>query len=598
MKCRFAAITVLVLLVLHFAAGQSHDRADELVFERPSNQWFEGPATQVTLSTDARWALFTQFGRTISLVSLATKKEAPQRLLGSLESVHRAVFCGPGALARLGQRGTEAGWWLPKGESEQLSSLPQDAALQCSPKGSELAYYDLSNPVETLFAGPRDVYKDYGVTGRITSLAFSPDGNALYAMLFQSTGKSNLVRVSIHDLRSNTIASDLDANPGWDTIGVSPDGHNIFVALAGPGAPNNAERHQPNAPRWLKICELNLATGARRAVVESAGQDNNDPAVIGGDLYWARTVSRASIVVVPATGGDAKEVLADAQVPMWSPDGKKIGFSFGQWRLADWALNLDAGVLGVDADAKATTAPSVIVSGYHEDFPPAWSPDGKWIAFHSHRSRTPVPEYDSAGSTDDVYLRRADDIHALEIRLTDFGWETGPAYWSPDGQKLAFSSWVRGEQAGINKVWILSMDTETGQATRAAMLPLPADLRSAQWEAWSPSGDEIAIEDNRGGAKRSLWVVKSDGSQGEKLLDYEGTTYGGLDWTHDGKAIVYSALAGDRLQLFWVPRLGGVPLQLTRDSGNLLHPRVSPDGRWIACTRLVQSKQIWRRPLS
>jgi Tol biopolymer transport system component len=598
MKYRLAAVACFLLLALHFAAGQSRDRADELIFERPSNQWFEGPATQVTLSTDGQWALFTEFGRTISLVSLDTKKEAPQRLLGSLESLRRAVFCGPGTLARQGQSGSEKGWWLPRGEGEQLSSLPPYADLQCSPKGREFAYYDSSNAGQMLFVGPRDAYKDYGITGRVTAMDFTPDGSALFALLFQPTGKSTLVRVSIHDLRSTTIASDLDASPGDDTVGVSPDGHIVFVALASPGAPNNAERHQPDAPRWLKIYELNLATGARRAIVESPGQDNNDPAVIGGKLYWARTVSHDSIVVVPASGGDAKQVLADAQIPMWSPDGKKIGFSFGQWRLADWALNLDAGVVGVDADGKATTAPSVIISGYHEDFPPAWSPDGKWIAFHSHRSRTPVPEYDSVDSTDDVYLRLADDIHAPEFRLTDFGWETGPAYWSPDGQKLAFSSWVRGGQPGIDKLWILSMDTETGQAMKATMLSLPADLRSAQWSAWSPSGEEIAIEDNRGEGKRSLWVVKSDGSQGEKLLDYEGTTYGGLDWTHDGKAIIYSALAGDRLQLFWIPRLGGVPQQLTHDSGNLLHPRVSPDGRWIACTRLVQSKQIWRRPLS
>ena len=66
----------------------------------------------------------------------------------------------------------------------------------------------------------------------------------------------------------------------------------------------------------------------------------------------------------------------------------------------------------------------------------------------------------------------------------------------------------------------------------------------------------------------------------------------------DGKNIIYSALAGDGLQLFAVPRTGGAPQQLTHDSGNLMHPRVSPDGRWIACTRIVQSKQIWRRPLS
>jgi tricorn protease-like protein len=37
---------------------------------------------------------------------------------------------------------------------------------------------------------------------------------------------------------------------------------------------------------------------------------------------------------------------------------------------------------------------------------------------------------------------------------------------------------------------------------------------------------------------------------------------------------------------------------LTSDSANLLHPRVSPDGKWIACTRILQSKQILRRKLN
>ena len=93
-------------------------------------------------------------------------------------------------------------------------------------------------------------------------------------------------------------------------------------------------------------------------------------------------------------------------------------------------------------------------------------------------------------------------------------------------------------------------------------------------------------------------VAWADGSHPEKLLDYEGTTLDGLDWTHDGRAIIYSGLASGRLQLFSELRSSGRPHQLTHDSGNLLHPRVSPDGRLIACTRIVQSKQIWRRPVS
>ena len=238
----------------------------------------------------------------------------------------------------------------------------------------------------------------------------------------------------------------------------------------------------------------------------------------------------------------------------------------------------------------------MIVSGYHEDFPPAWSPDGKWIAYHSHRSPSPVPEYSSPGSTDDIYLRRAEDIHAREIRLTDFGWETGPAYWSPDGKKLLFQSWQRGGKRYVEKLFVITVDIQSGSASKTETLQLAQEIQNPVWSAWSPDGQEIAVEDNRGGNQRTLWVVRADGSHPEHLLDYLGTTHDGLDWTRDGKAIIFAGLAGDRLQLFAKQRAGGKPLQLTHDSGNLMHPRVSPDGRWIACTRMIQSKQIWRRP--
>jgi hypothetical protein len=593
-----AAVVISVLLALPFVGAQQRDSSETMVLSVPNNQWFEGPGIQVDISNDAKWALLTH-GPTMSLFSLETREQNSGFLLGGLTSVDRAVFCGPNALARLGQRASESGIFLPGRETPQLSTLPANSVVGCSADGSEIVYYVPQNQDRQIFVGPvHGPFKTFGIAGRITATAFSPDGSILYVLLFQPTGESSLVRIAVHEGRSKTIAHDLDASPNRNTIAISDDGRSAYIALASPGAPNNAARHRPDSDRWLAIYKIDLASGARVPVVATPGFDNHNPAIAGGNLYWARNVIRDSVAAVPITGGDSKDVIVGAEVPIWSPDGKKISFTYGGWRLADWALDLDAGYVLVDADANRISARFTIVSGYHEDFPAAWSPDGKWIAFHSHRSKTPVPDYLSAESTDDVYLRLADDPHAPEVRLTDFGWETGPAYWSPDGRKLLFSSWVRGGTPGIDKLWVLGIQPVTGAVQDVTQLPLSAEIRSASWEAWSPDGKEIALEDNRGGDDRSLWVVRADGSHAEKLLDYQGTTYGGVDWTPDGKTILYGALAGDKLQLFAVPRAGGAPTQLTHDAGNLMHPRVSPDGRWIACTRIVQSKQIWRRPLS
>ena len=594
------AAAILVLLALRFAAAQpqAHDASETLVLSVPSNQWFEGPGAQVSISNDAKWALLTR-GPTMQLYSLETHEQNSDMLLDGLTSISRAGFCGPNAFVRLGQRASERGIFLPGAESPQFSTLPPDSVVSCSADGSEITYYIFGNPDHQMFVGPpRGPFKTFGVTGRITGTAFSPDNSMLYVMLFQPSGETSLVRISVQELRTKTIAHDLDAAPNGNKIAVSADGRSAFVALASAGAPDNAARHQPDANRWLAIYKVDLATGARVPVISTPGADNNDPALAGGNLYWARNAIRDSVAAVPIGGGNSKDVIADAEVPMWSPDGKKISFTYGGWRLADWALNLDAGYVLVDADANRTSARFPIVTGYHEDFPAAWSPDGKWIAFHSHRSKVPVPDYESADSTDDIYLRLADDPQAPEIRLTDFGWETGPAYWSPDGRKLLFNSWVRGGTPGIDKLWVLGIQPITGQVLDTTQLPLPAEIHSASWAAWSPDGKEIALEDKREGGNRALWIVHADGTHGEKLLDYHGTTYDGLDWTPDGKTIIYSGLAGDRLQLFSIPRAGGTPTQLTHDAGNLMQPRVSPDGKWIACTRTVQSKEIWRRPLS
>ncbi len=109
--------------------------------------------------------------------------------------------------------------------------------------------------------------------------------------------------------------------------------------------------------------------------------------------------------------------------------------------------------------------------------------------------------------------------------------------------------------------------------------------------AWSPAGKEIAVEDAISGTEHVLWIVSIDGQHLEKVSQSSSETYGGIDWTPDGNTLVYAGLEGSRMQIFSVARNGGISRRLSDGKGNYLTPRVSPDGRWIACSEMetVQS---------
>jgi WD40-like Beta Propeller Repeat len=608
----FLSALLLTISLIFLPQNRTEALRDVLVFDLPSNDWFEGPLTGAEISPDATWALFTRGLGHTHLYALPSGREDPETLRANLDRLDISTFCGATGFLRFGARGKDVGVFAGLA-SPKLTPLPRDAFTVCSATGNEMAYFHVRDPESGIFLGIRGDFQQYPVSGEVTAMAFSPDNRMFYYLAFHPDGESSLSSIEVRTGKTRLIASRLDASPVLSRMAVAPNSKQLFLALASDGPPDNEARHNPSAERWLKIYELDLATGRRRVVVDSPGQDNNAPEIVDNNLYWTRTVFHDSIVTIPIAGGNATEIVEGGELPAWSPDGTRIAYTFGGWRLADWALNLDDAVISVDRNAHRSSDPSVIVSGYHEDFPPSWSPDGKWIAFHSHRSQKPVPEYSSTGSTDDIYLRRADDLHAPEIRLTDFGWETGSPFWSPDGRKLLFHSWQRGGQPGIYKLFVLTLNPETGAITRAEMLPLGPEIHSAMWAAWSPDGQQIAVVDDRGSGKHTLWIIHSDGTHPQRLFDFQNPTFGGVDWAKDGKSLIFSALpasnaaatgdhpraasANNTLQLFSFPITGGQLRQLTHDPANLMHPRISPDGGFIACTRIAQSKQIYRRPL-
>ena len=118
---------------------------------------------------------------------------------------------------------------------------------------------------------------------------------------------------------------------------------------------------------------------------------------------------------------------------------------------------------------------------------PAWSPDGKWIA------------YVKGGLCAQLYLMRADGSHVR--RLThDRNCYSDPT-WAPDGTRIAFASWRRD---GLPGIWTMNLN-----GTGLRLLTDKGDS-----PAWSPDGTTIAY---RSRYPEAIWLMNPDGSNQRQL---------------------------------------------------------------------------------
>jgi Tol biopolymer transport system component len=121
----------------------------------------------------------------------------------------------------------------------------------------------------------------------------------------------------------------------------------------------------------------------------------------------------------------------------------------------------------------------MLTSGAGGDFRPAWSPDGKWIAFSSDRESS-LPSADGRWErlqVVDLYVIRTDGTGLK--RITEHGNFTGSPKWAADGQHvLAYA--MTAEQTLANRRFhpdagndtrLVSIEVETGKTTEVAAGP-------------------------------------------------------------------------------------------------------------------------------
>jgi Tol biopolymer transport system component len=299
--------------------------------------------------------------------------------------------------------------------------------------------------------------------------------------------------------------------------------------------------------------------------------DNQQPAFSpdGNQIAFRSGRDGGGIFVMGATGEAVRKVTDGGFWPTWSPDGREIAATTTTFA-EPYDLNPTPGQLWVVDRASGARRPILRTALWVQQ--PAWSPDGKWIAFFA------IPQNSAQR---DLYTisASAKDGQPGPVAVThDAPLDWAPV-WAPDGRSLYFGS-DRDGTLGLHRI---SIDPSTGAPIgRPEPVPLPADW--AGRFSVSRDGSRIAFEADQ--LAPALWRLSVDPATGKVpgppetvLSDLPEIRYLGI--SHDGTRLAFEAGTA-RENLYTCNADGSNLAQLTDDGFKNRDPRYLKDDDAIA----------------
>ena len=311
-------------------------------------------------------------------------------------------------------------------------------------------------------------------------------------------------------------------------------------------------------------------------------------------------------------GGDAVQI-AGGKVPMgWSPTGDRLLVSGPDGLQSRPALGGQGTIIDPRAFTTGSWSPdgqqiayfvrdSLMIGGLDgaqprfitqalEPHSPAWSPDGRWIAFVSGNPAYLI-SYNIAPSS--IWLVPA--AGGAPVQLTATGGMNISPTWAPDSRRLLVVSTI----AGIRDVYQLNIGG-TGHR-RGASVRITTGLNPSLISL-SADGTELAY--SVATYRANIWKVEVPKSgwvstRGAVPVTNDVQTIESFDITLDGQWLVFDSDRQGVQQLFRMPLGGGPVQQITSDSNPSFNPSIAPDGKEVAYHSVIQGlRRVFAIPIS
>jgi Tol biopolymer transport system component len=438
--------------------------------------------------------------------------------------------------------------------------------------------------------------KHTGVLLAVAALVIAGIVFGLYKFINQNRSASNSQTKPVSTETSGLLkTTQITSWSGLDIFpAISPDGNSIAYSSDLHGS--------------FEIYVKSFTPGSREVQLTSDGGQNFEAAWSpDGKMIAYYSKTRGGVWVVPAQGGNAKQLTESGSYPAWSPDGMFIAFqssgisddlaSMGSgalWNTTLWTVPSQGG------EVKQITQAGNPPGGHGN---PSWSPDGRRLTFTTYDPvKTEVWSVSAAGDDlkkiaegiDSIYSPDGKYIYFLaaglsKIQISATAKPLGEPVQiatggtarlkrlsiSADGKKISY-----GALTLKSNLWMIPLSARTNEATGPAVALTRDTSHRNTYPAMSPDGSRIAYHVVRAGSKLDILIMDADGKNQTQLTTDPGNDFR-ASWFPDGEQVAFISDRQGKDQIWAINIKSGRERLLFDPDQDISFPQISPDGKQI-----------------